>query len=50
MVGATLDAARIENKEGRTDAVEAVLASRNLAAVPPGKGAEGRRRSCTSLA
>jgi hypothetical protein len=37
VVGATLDAARLENKEGRTDAVAAVLASHGLAAVPPGK-------------
>ena len=32
--GATLDAARLENKEGRTDAVAAVLASHGLAAGP----------------
>ena len=37
VVGATLDAARLENKEGRTDAVAAVLASHGLAAIPPGK-------------
>ena len=37
VVGATLDAARLENKEGRTDAVAAVLASHGLAAVLPGK-------------
>jgi dsDNA-specific endonuclease/ATPase MutS2 len=37
VVGATLDAARLENKEGRTDAVAAVLASHGLASIPPGK-------------
>jgi dsDNA-specific endonuclease/ATPase MutS2 len=37
IVGATLDAARLENKAARPDAVEAVLASHGLAAIPPGK-------------
>jgi hypothetical protein len=37
IVGATLDTARLENKEGRTDAIAAVLASHGLAAIDPGK-------------